>query len=331
MESEGKLGPAMLSSWADEVEKEDEEKARAQVQQKEKPNPFGSARPREVVLQEKGIDWRKLDLHLEQQASLVRQEPLSEKCKENIPASSLSVINRVQSEPPRKGLKDANLGFNLLAAPNQVIVVPPLRYPPRNIAASLSKSRISYMNLYDLENGQHGFQYGSNLKTEKNHATGRSGTQMVHCHKKRLHIEQGRQFMKNGIKFESGQSMGKNKNLSKPVAHCNGQHSDYDHPRRKFDGSEQNMMTSLLGTHPIQDRMRLLPSERAWKSVKDNPAVKEATKPHLTSRSCTRRRNIEHKIWSQRTSCKERTVSQEDSRSGMERSAAEGKQQKLNS
>lgn len=72
MESEGKLGPAIFLSWADEVEKEDEEAARAQVQRKEKPNPFGSARPREVVLQEKGIDWRKLDLHLEQQAPLAR-------------------------------------------------------------------------------------------------------------------------------------------------------------------------------------------------------------------------------------------------------------------
>lgn len=52
-------------SWADEVEKEEEEEeARIRTCERQKPNPFGSARPREVVLQEKGIDWRKLDQDL---------------------------------------------------------------------------------------------------------------------------------------------------------------------------------------------------------------------------------------------------------------------------
>lgn len=53
-------------SWADEVEKE--EALQSQIEKKKeeeslgkKPNPFGSARPREVVLQERGIDWRSLD------------------------------------------------------------------------------------------------------------------------------------------------------------------------------------------------------------------------------------------------------------------------------
>ena len=66
MERESKYGFAAFS-WADEVEKEEEE-AQAQAQphqiQKQKTNPFGSARPREVVLQERGIDWRKLDQDL---------------------------------------------------------------------------------------------------------------------------------------------------------------------------------------------------------------------------------------------------------------------------
>jgi hypothetical protein len=30
-----------------------------------KVNPFGDAKPREVILQEKGKDWRKIDLELE--------------------------------------------------------------------------------------------------------------------------------------------------------------------------------------------------------------------------------------------------------------------------
>ena len=30
-----------------------------------KVNPFGDAKPREVLLEEKGLDWRKIDLDLE--------------------------------------------------------------------------------------------------------------------------------------------------------------------------------------------------------------------------------------------------------------------------
>ena len=65
MEGESKYGFAAFS-WADDVEKQEEEEAHAQPHQiqKQKANPFGSARPREVVLQERGIDWRKLDQDL---------------------------------------------------------------------------------------------------------------------------------------------------------------------------------------------------------------------------------------------------------------------------
>lgn len=61
---EMKVGPAF--SWADEVEKEEAEEARIGACERERPNPFGSARPREVVLQEKGVDWRKLDQDVHQ-------------------------------------------------------------------------------------------------------------------------------------------------------------------------------------------------------------------------------------------------------------------------
>lgn len=62
-------------SWADEVEREEreqrqEEQRRETEREREqiKADPFGAARPREVVLAEKGVDWRardrELDLHL---------------------------------------------------------------------------------------------------------------------------------------------------------------------------------------------------------------------------------------------------------------------------
>ncbi|KAJ6319925.1 hypothetical protein OIU78_015343 [Salix suchowensis] len=88
-------------SWADEVEKEEEEQARFQEHQKQKPNPFGSARPREVVLQEKGIDWRKFDFDC-QLPSHIRQldDP-----KEKIPVSAAPGIDRIHSDTPSKCLK----------------------------------------------------------------------------------------------------------------------------------------------------------------------------------------------------------------------------------
>jgi len=62
-------------SWADEVEREEREQAGMQQQppqqQEEarreqiKPDPFGAARPREVVLAEKGVDWRARDRELD--------------------------------------------------------------------------------------------------------------------------------------------------------------------------------------------------------------------------------------------------------------------------
>lgn len=64
-------------SWADEVEREEreeeEEKAfrrKEEEKSNRKPNPFGAARPREVVLEEKGVDWRKLDEELDYHSNL---------------------------------------------------------------------------------------------------------------------------------------------------------------------------------------------------------------------------------------------------------------------
>ncbi|CAO2180141.1 unnamed protein product [Urochloa humidicola] len=61
-------------SWADEVEREEREQALMQQppppreepnREQIKPDPFGAARPREVVLAEKGVDWRARDRELE--------------------------------------------------------------------------------------------------------------------------------------------------------------------------------------------------------------------------------------------------------------------------
>ncbi|CAO2203333.1 unnamed protein product [Urochloa humidicola] len=71
-------------SWADEVEREEREQAAMQQQAQQPPprkepkkeqikaDPFGAARPREVVLEEKGIDWRARDRELELAAAAAR-------------------------------------------------------------------------------------------------------------------------------------------------------------------------------------------------------------------------------------------------------------------
>lgn len=80
MAREGKLERyGSSSSWADEVEREEREEAQKQSirlfeskTRSRKPNPFGAARPREVVLEEKGVDWRKLDQDLDHTHSNLR-------------------------------------------------------------------------------------------------------------------------------------------------------------------------------------------------------------------------------------------------------------------
>uniref|UniRef100_A0A2N9FFR7 Uncharacterized protein n=1 Tax=Fagus sylvatica TaxID=28930 RepID=A0A2N9FFR7_FAGSY len=163
MGRESKYGFAL--SWADEVEKEEE--AQTQEHQKQKTNPFGSARPREVVLQERGIDWRKLDQDL-QPPSNIRNKARNEKpSKENIPAPAAHVFNfnMIQSDPPSWGLEQKREETRLsskrrevpwvpLAPQNQIPVIfsPPLRYPPKN----------------HIPNWQQHFQSTNRLETDQN-------------------------------------------------------------------------------------------------------------------------------------------------------------------
>ncbi|KAI5565111.1 hypothetical protein BDE02_14G102700 [Populus trichocarpa] len=248
VDREIKNGSAAFS-WADEVEKEEEEQARFQENQKQKPNPFGSARPREVVLQEKGIDWRKLDFHL-QLPSHIRQLDDPKLCKEKIPASAAPGIDRIHSVTPSKCLKhemeDANSDLKrgeILRVPlavqnqNPVPFVPPLRYPPKNVIPSLSESGFHYY-LHELSDGQQDFKNKKPLKPEKENAFHQQGSKRVYCfqnnrgshilphyHRQILQAEQGSQFKENYENFKLGQSVVNGKNLRKTAA-SRIQHSD---------------------------------------------------------------------------------------------------------
>lgn len=271
-------------SWADEVEREEEEQARFQEHQKQKPDPFGSARPREVVLLEKGIDWRKLDFHL-QQPSHKRQldPPYGKQCKENIPA--FAALDRIPSVTPSKSLKteleDANSEVKRseilrvpLATESQIpaTFVPPLRYPPKNVIPSLSESGFHYY-LHELGDGQQDF---NNKKPEKENAFHQQGSQRVHCsqnnrgshilphcHRQILQAEKGSQFKENNENFKLGQSAVNGKNLRKTVA-SRRQHSD-----------------SAI--------------ERPCKNLQEDYAVSHGVRQSLTNHSCAGATSIKQK------------------------------------
>ncbi|KAJ6680103.1 hypothetical protein OIU79_019752 [Salix purpurea] len=245
VDGEIKNGSAAFS-WADEVEKEEEEQARFQEHQKQKPNPFGSARPREVVLQEKGIDWRKFDFDC-QLPSHIRQ---LDGPKEKIPVSAAPGIDRIHSETPSKCLKLELDGANSdlkrseilrvpLAVWNQIPVpfVPPLRYPPKNVIPSLSESGFHYY-LHESGKGQQDFKNKRPLKPEKENASHQQGSQRVHCsqnnrgshilphyHRQILQAGQGSQFKENYANFKLGKSVVNGKNSRKTAA-SRIQHSD---------------------------------------------------------------------------------------------------------
>nr|XP_019710361.1 uncharacterized protein LOC109506609 [Elaeis guineensis] len=138
-------------SWADEVEREEreEEEVKAFRRKEEeksnrKPNPFGPARPREVVLEEKGVDWRKLDEELDFHSNLRKNK----KKKENIFMTTAPISKQEHSS---MGLRNPNqskpeIQNAITVCPhklNQHIdeLVPPLKYPPKNIMALMQQIR----------------------------------------------------------------------------------------------------------------------------------------------------------------------------------------------
>ncbi|KAL4339741.1 hypothetical protein GQ457_08G021690 [Hibiscus cannabinus] len=123
-------------SWADEVEKEEQEAAAAATGQQgqKKPNPFGSARPREVVLQDKGIDWRQLDLHLQQPSP--SPSPSGNGFHQNEKLQKQSSPQLVTLSPHPQVTLSPRIRSPILCAP-------PLRYPPKYVAGLLYEHWVS--------------------------------------------------------------------------------------------------------------------------------------------------------------------------------------------
>ncbi|XP_065029561.1 uncharacterized protein LOC135652512 [Musa acuminata AAA Group] len=136
-------------SWADEVEREEQEelekakgKDAGEEDEKQQPerkaDPFGSARPREVVLEEKGVDWRKLDQELDAHSNLRNDKKLTG----NVSLASSSISKK---EHPLVGLgnhtdqmKPGHDPRSIRSQKHQnAVLVPPLRLLPKNIAPSL--------------------------------------------------------------------------------------------------------------------------------------------------------------------------------------------------
>ncbi|KAA8549106.1 hypothetical protein F0562_000790 [Nyssa sinensis] len=144
-------------SWADEAEKEEEE-AKAQLDQKQTQNPFGSARPREIVLQERGIDWRKLDKDLQQQRSRISLGP-----KESIQAP-VELSTEKKPMIPRSNVPQFPLNpLNHMPG----ILVPQLKYPPRIVPANLFRSTFGSHNFQSRGTGPQNFHCKSLIEPEK--------------------------------------------------------------------------------------------------------------------------------------------------------------------
>ncbi|KAG0483500.1 hypothetical protein HPP92_011584 [Vanilla planifolia] len=124
----GKRSPFSKFSWADEVEKEEKQETRDTVRDllprenlNWQLNPFGDARPREVVLEERAINWKTNDRELGQQSNLRR----SIKSKENIPLVPSSTKRTEQKWAARKNHK----------MKNNSPLVPVIKHLPKNIVA----------------------------------------------------------------------------------------------------------------------------------------------------------------------------------------------------
>lgn len=77
------------------------------IERKKKVNPFGDARPREVLLEEKGKDWRKIDLELEYR-KVVRSETNEEKkLKQEINNLKLA-LSEVSKDPEKNSDEESN-------------------------------------------------------------------------------------------------------------------------------------------------------------------------------------------------------------------------------
>ncbi|KAL0011227.1 hypothetical protein SO802_006335 [Lithocarpus litseifolius] len=266
MERESKYVFAAFS-WADEVEKEEEAQAQPHQIQKQKTNPFGSARPREVVLQERGIDWGKLDQDLIT-LSNVRNKAQSEKsCKENIPAPAAHVFDIIQSDPPSRSLEQKPADIRQRISYPDYLTSPAFVAIP--VALTIGKNR---------------------LGTEKEKARNKQRLQKAQSLDPRSHIHlqldqniiwsnrQSSEFKNNGTESQhlvlQMESQRRSKNLRKSAACMNQQEM------RMFNA--QNLVgTPLVNERraPLlrRDKWWSLAHEREWKNLQDDHARSDSS------------------------------------------------------
>ncbi|KAL4626989.1 hypothetical protein ACB092_05G135400 [Castanea dentata] len=291
MESESKYGFAAFS-WADEVEKEEEEEE-AQAQplqiQKQKTNPFGSARPREVVLQERGIDWRKLDQDLIPLSNKRNKAKSEKSCKENVPAPAAHVFDIIQSDPPSRSLeqkpvvtrfssKRREVPWVPLAHQNQIplIVSPPLRYPPKNLIPRLLEESSICCYPRGFDNWQQQFQCKNRLGTEKERARNKQRLQKAHSLNPRSQVHP--RLDQNIIWSNSQSSEFKNNGTEHQhlVLQMEAQHSGKILRKSAACMNQQEMRTfnaqNLVGKPLLNERRAPLAHEREWQNLPDDYA-----------------------------------------------------------
>ncbi|KAL5700902.1 hypothetical protein ACHQM5_026301 [Ranunculus cassubicifolius] len=125
--------------WADEVEKEEQEEYLNNLTRLQKSNPFGSARPREIVLQEKGVDWREIDQKLVQ-SSVAREEKYT---KENGSEEITELVGEknLWSAGLEENVENTSIGCDQFDD-SADSVAPPLRYPPKNYMFLMKKNQL---------------------------------------------------------------------------------------------------------------------------------------------------------------------------------------------
>ncbi|XVF22125.1 hypothetical protein REPUB_Repub12eG0146900 [Reevesia pubescens] len=268
---ETKFGGSVFS-WADEVEKEDEEEAaaatigaggsQAQVHQyKKRPNPFGSARPREVALQEKGIDWTTLDLHLQQPSpSTSRHESQNEKLwKQSNPQPTITILNSKQPDPVRfRGCPAVSSHSQVILTPqirSSILLVPPLRYPPKYVAGVLFEPGVSN-TLNALDSGYQHFK----LEKENRFQEGRK----FHSLKSESEMcGNRRRTTSDLVQAKEAQQKGRNRILGESVVYGHNPEADSATRKEKFHSRNAlglPLVNQIIG--PPEMQYKRMPSNR---------------------------------------------------------------------
>ncbi|XP_010268051.1 PREDICTED: uncharacterized protein LOC104605124 [Nelumbo nucifera] len=282
-------------SWADEVEKEEEEEAQLQRLQQLKPNPFGSARPREVVLEEKGIDWRKMDRKLHEPSNLRENIVL----KENIPGPTLPA-NKKQQFPPRNKAPEQNVTRygcdRSRAAPllpptiqNLGTSVPPLMYPPKNVTELVEGMQQKPHNSDRLDSHQRFFQkperqHEPHIQRQRENKTHEQGTQWPYNKSNGLRLLSSRgpssqRYLQHPDNVEDlmGQSIGTAHNMR--TMNISSAHREIRDWENMDSGYKRNNCGHRLMGHPAANDIiaRPFPShdwrsstdESGWGNMKD--------------------------------------------------------------